>query len=54
MKLINLTDEVAEKVVSSRRYNYEKSNNEETLKKKSKSSQIFSNEQLEMLKCKNK
>ena len=50
--IINLTDEVAETVVNAQEADYEKSANGEVIKEEVKSSQIFSNEQLEMLNAK--
>ncbi|WP_075506339.1 hypothetical protein [Candidatus Pelagibacter communis] len=50
--IINLTEEVAETVVNAQEADYEKSANGEVIKEEVKSSQIFSNEQLEMLNAK--
>ena len=50
--IINLTDEVAETVVNAKEGDYEKSANDEVVKEEIKSTQIFSNEQLEMLNAK--
>ncbi|WP_440643585.1 hypothetical protein [Candidatus Pelagibacter sp. HIMB123] len=50
--IINLTDEVAETVVNAQEAGYEKSANDDLIKEEAKSTQIFSNEQLEMLNAK--
>ena len=50
--IINLTDEVAETVVNAQEADYEKSANDDLIKEEPKSTQIFSNEQLEMLNAK--
>ncbi|WP_440675964.1 hypothetical protein [Candidatus Pelagibacter sp. HIMB1593] len=50
--IINLTEEVAETIVHAQEADYEKSANGEVIKEEVKSSQIFSNEQLEMLNAK--
>ena len=51
-EIINLTDEVAERVVSDKENNYEKTLNDEVAKEEIITPQIFSNEQLEMLNAK--
>jgi len=51
-EIINLTDEVAERVVSDKENNYEKTLNDEVAKEETITPQIFSNEQLEMLNAK--
>ena len=51
-EIINLTNEVAERVVSNKENNYEKTFNDEVAKEEITTPQIFSNEQLEMLNAK--
>ena len=51
-EIINLTDEVAERVVSDKENNYEKTLNDEVAKEEIITPHIFSNEQLEMLNAK--
>ena len=51
-EIINLTNEVVEKVVSDKENNYEKTLNDEVAKEEITTPQIFSNEQLEMLNAK--
>ena len=51
-QIINLTEEVADKVVSKKDTNYEEALNNEEIKEETKSSQIFTNEQLELLNAK--
>ena len=51
-EIINLTNEVVEKVVSDKENNYEKTLNYEVAKEEITTPQIFSNEQLEMLNAK--